>query len=269
MAIIQLSGLCSPMSIASLRLSCLSLGLVCTTFCLSAKAQSAAGHSPAWTVGIATAWSPNPYHDYDNKILPLPMVNYDGKSFYVHGLTFGYRLFKSGSDEFSIVASPLAYRFNHDDTSDPNLRQVSNREFAGLAGVAWQHRADWGIVQASAQTVFIGHGGGVFDANYSYPLVEGRLTLIPMAGMTYNTSGVNNYYYGISGSDAQSSGLPFYRAGGGSLPYLGMTATYRLFRSWQASGGVRFTLLPEAIKDSPMVDTDHTQSYFVSLSYIF
>jgi len=257
------------MSIASLRLPCLSVGLVFTTFCLPAKAQSATAHSPTWTVGIATAWSPSPYHDYDNKVLPLPMVNYDGKSFYVHGLTLGYRLFKIGSDEISIMASPFVYRFNHDDTSDPALRQVSDRDISGLAGLAWQHRANWGVVQASAQTVFIGHGGGVFDVNYSYPVVEGRLTLIPMAGASYNTSGVNNYYYGISGSDAHNSGLPFYHAGGGSLPYLGMIATYKLFRSWQATGGTRFTLLPDAIKDSPMVDTGHTQSYFVSLSYIF
>ena len=257
------------MSIASLRLPCLSAGLVCLTFCLPAEAQSTAAHSPTWTVGIATAWAPSPYHDYDNKILPLPMVNYDGKSFYVHGLTLGYRLFKLGSDEFSIVASPLVYRFNNDDTSDPSLRLVSNRNISGLAGLAWQHRAHWGVVQASAQTVFLGHGGGVLDANYSYPLVVGSLTLIPTAGVAYNTSGVNNYYYGISGSDAQNSGLPFYRAGGGSLPYVGMIANYRFFHSWQASGGIRFTLLPDAIKDSPMVDTDHMESYFVSLSYIF
>jgi outer membrane protein len=257
------------MSIAPLRLPCLSVVLACTTFCLPAKAQSATAHSPSWSVGIATAWSPSPYRDYDNKALPLPMLNYDGKSFYVHGLTLGYRLFGIGSDEFSIVASPFVYRFNHDDTSDPSLRRLSDRDISGLAGIAWQHRAAWGVVQASAQAVFTGHGGGVFDASYSYPLIAGRLTLIPTAGVAYNTSAVNNYYYGISRSDAQNSGLPFYRADGDSLPYVGMIATYRLFHSWQASGGARFTLLPDAIKNSPMIDADHTESYFVSLSYTF
>ncbi|MGC1547461.1 MAG: MipA/OmpV family protein [Rhodanobacter sp.] len=258
------------MSTASLRFTCLSAALICTTFCVPAKAQSSNEPSPTWTLGIGAVWSPSPYRNYDNKAWPLPMVNYEGKSFYVRGAMLGYRLFKTNSDEFSIIASPLANRFVHDDTSDPLLRRLSDRDISGLAGVAWKHRAGWGVIQASAQKEFTGHGGGsVFDANYSYPVVEGSLTLIPTAGVAYNTSGVNNYYYGISGSDAMRSGLPFYHAGAGASPYFGIVAAYKLSRSWLASGGIRYTVLPDAIKDSPMVEAGHTQSYFVSLSYIF
>jgi MipA family protein len=258
------------MSNASLRLASLSAVVICATFSLPATAQSTTESASTWTLGIGAVWSPSPYRNYDNKAWPLPMVNYEGKSFFVHGATLGYRLFKTGSDEFSIIASPLGNRFIHNDTSDPRLRQLSDRDISGLAGVAWRHRAEWGVVQASAQKEFTGHGGGsVFDANYSYPIVEGKLTLVPTAGVTYDTSGVNNYYYGISASDALRSGLPFYHADGGSSPYFGIVATYRLSRSWQASGGLRYTVLPNTIKNSPMVDADHTQSYFVSLSYVF
>lgn len=258
------------MSIASLRLACLFAAVIGTSFSLSVNAQSTSEQTSAWTLGLGAVWSPSPYRNYDNKAWPLPMVNYEGKSFYVHGATLGYRLFNTGSDDFSVIASPLGNRFIHNDTRDPQLRQLSDRDISGLAGVAWRHHAAWGVVQASAQKEFTGHGGGsVFDANYSYPIAEGSLTLIPTAGAAYYSSGLNNYYYGISGSDALRSGLPFYHADGGAQPYFGITATYRVSRSWQVTGGLRYTVLPSAIKDSPMVDASHTQSYFIALSHIF
>lgn len=241
-----------------------------SAFSLSARAQSTTEKTPTWTLGIGAVWSPSPYRNYDNKAWPLPMINYEGKSFFVHGATLGYRLFNTGSDDFSIIASPLGNRFVHNDTRDPQLRQLSDRDISGLAGVAWRHHAEWGVIQASAQKEFTGHGSGsVVDANYSYPIAEGSLTLIPTAGAAYYSADLDNYYYGISGSDALRSGLPFYHAGGGAQPYFGITATYRVSHSWQVTGGLRYTVLPDAIKNSPMVDAGHTQSYFIALSHIF
>jgi MipA family protein len=258
------------MSSASLRLASLSAALVCSAFCGSVRAQSAPQQSPTWTLGLGAIWSPSPYRSYNNKAWPLPMVNYEGKSFYFRGTTIGYRLFKTGSDEFSIIASPLGNRFLHDDTDDSRLRRLSDRDISGMAGVAWRHHADWGVVQANAQKEFTGHGGGsAFDLNYTYPMMLGRLTLLPTGGVTYSTSALNDYYYGISARDALRSGLPVYHAGGGSSPYFGIAVTYKLSRSWITTGGVRYTRVPDAVKNSPMVDADHTTSYFAALSYTF
>ncbi|WP_430389953.1 MipA/OmpV family protein [Dyella sp. 20L07] len=258
------------MSPASLRLANLTVALVCAAFCSSALCQSAPQQSTAWSLGIGAAWSPSPYRSYNNKAWPLPMVGYEGKSFYFRGAVFGYRLFNTGSDEFSIIASPMGNRFIHGDSDDSRLRQLSDREISGMAGVAWRHRADWGTVQASAQKEFTGHGGGsAFDLNYSYPISRGNLTLLPMGGVTYNTSALNDYYYGVGASEATRSGLPVYHAGGGSSPYLGVAVIYKLTHSWMTTGGLRYTALPNAVKDSPMVDGNHAVSYFVALSYIF
>jgi outer membrane protein len=258
------------MSSASLRLASLSAALICAALCSSARAQSTPQQSPAWTLGIGAIWSPSPYRSYSNKAWPLPLVNYEGKSFYVRGAILGYRLYKTNSDEFSIIASPLGNRFVHDDTDDPRLRRLSDRDISGMAGVAWRHHADWGVLQASTQKEFTGHGGGgAFDVSYSYPVIQGKLTLLPTSGVTYSTSALNDYYYGIGANESLRSGLPVYHAGGGLSPYIGMVATYKLSHSWVTTAGLRYALLPNAVKDSPMVDTNHTISYFVSLSYIF
>ncbi|MBT2118094.1 MipA/OmpV family protein [Dyella sp. LX-66] len=257
------------MPTSMLRLAVLSAASICSLACSAAMAQSAAPQG-GWTLGLGAVWSPSPYRDYNNKAWPLPLVSYEGKSFYLRGATVGYRLLKTDSDELSIIASPMGNRFVHGDSDDPRLRRLSDRDISGTAGIAWRHTASWGLLQASAQKEFTGHGGGnVFDASYSYPVIQGRFSLIPSVGVTYTSGALNNYYYGIGSAEALRSGLPFYRAGGGSSPYAGVSANYNISSRWIASGGLRYTRLPGAAKNSPMVDGSHTQSYFVSLSYAF
>lgn len=256
--------------IAGLRLAGLSAACLCASLPTPAQAQSSSEHASTWTLGIGAVWSPSPYRDYSNKAWPLPLVGYEGKSFYVRGATIGYRLFHAQADEFSLIVSPLGNRFLHDDSNDLHLRRLSDRDISGTAGVAWRHHADWGQLQASALKEFTGHGGGgSFDVNYSYPISQGSLTLTPTLGATYSSSALNDYYYGISAKDAARSGLQVYHAGGGSSPYLGINASYRLSHAWLTSAGMRYALLPSAVKDSPMVDANHTISYLLALSYVF
>lgn len=241
--------------------------------CLGASAvhaQSDTERHPGWSLGIAAAWSPSPYRSYDNKAWPLPLVNYEGKSFYFRGASFGYRLFTTASSELSLVASPMTERFRHEDANDARLKRLSDRDISGMAGVAWRYRADWGVLKASAQKEFTGHGGGVqLDAGYGYPIRSGDLTLTPTVGVMRRNGALNDYYYGIGANEAARSGLAAYRAGGGNLPYLDLAAAYRLSPRWNVAGGMRYTRLPDAIKDSPMVDADHTRSFFFAISHSF
>lgn len=258
------------MSISSLRLATVFTALTAAGLCVPASAQSSTSEKPRWNVGISAVLSPSPYRNYDNKAWPLPVVNYEGRSFYFRGASIGYRLLNSRADEFSVLVSPMGNRFRHDDSRDPQLRRLSDRDVSGMAGLAWRHRAAWGIVQARVQKEFTGHGSGsMLDLNYSYPIVKGHLSLVPVLGTSYSNSALNDYYYGISAREAFRSGLPAYHAGGGSSPYFGIIASYKLSRTWLAAGGARYTRLPHAVTDSPMVDADHTVSYFASLSYVF
>jgi outer membrane protein len=258
------------MPIVSTRLLTIFITAVSCLPCMPAIAQSMADDGPAWIVGLGAVWNPSPYRNYDNKVWPLPMIGYEGKSFYVRGFTAGYKIYSKEENEISIIASPQGNRFIHGDTDDPHLRLLPDRDISGLAGVAWRHRADWGIVEASAQKEFTGHGGGsIFDVKYSCPIVRGRLRIAPTIGAAYNSGELNTYYYGVSTEEASLSGLPRYRADGGAFPYLGVAVSYQLSRSWIVAGGFRYTMLPGTIQDSPMVGSDQTKSYFSSLSYVF
>lgn len=241
--------------------------------CLGASAvhaQSNGDHPAGWSLGVAAAWSPSPYRSYDNKAWPLPLVNYEGTSFYFRGASFGYRLFTTPSSELSLVASPLTERFRHQDTDDARLKRLSNRDISGMGGIAWRYHADWGVLKASAQKEFTGHGGGMqFDAGYGYPIRSGDLTLTPTVGVIRRNSALNDYYYGVGAKEASRSGLAAYRADGGNQPYLDLSVAYRLSPRWNVAGGMRYTMLPDGIKHSPMVDADHTRSFFFAISHGF
>lgn len=233
-------------------------------------AQSASAPARSWSLGAAAIWSAVPYRDYDNRPLAVPAINYEGSHFFLRGIVLGYRLFSAPNNELAVIASAYPNQFLARDSGDPHLRQLSDRNIAGLAGVSWRLYGNWGVIQATAQKELTGHGGGtVTDLGYEYPLRQGRFTLLPGAGLTYTSSALNDYYYGIRAAEVARSGLAGYRPGAAGSPYFKLGLVYGLSRSWLLIGNYRLAALPRAIKDSPMVDRDFTASYLAGVSYVF
>ncbi|MCF7752093.1 MipA/OmpV family protein [Bacillus subtilis subsp. subtilis] len=235
----------------------------------SALAQ-APGAKPRSSLGVAVVALKSPYAGYKTDTVGAPVISYEGRKFHFRGGSFGYTLFDNASTEVSLLASPYMMRFKHNDSDDLRLRQLSNRSFSAMAGVAVRHNATWGIVQGNVQAEVSGHGGGIAaDAKYAYPLPTGRVTLMPGIGATYAGSALNDYYFGVSSAEAGRSGLAAYRAGSGVSPYFDLTAVMPLGPHWTAAASLRRTVLSNAVKDSPMTAGDHMDSAALSLSYGF
>ncbi len=236
----------------------------------TAQAQVAPGAKPRSSVGLAVAAQKSPYAGYDTDVLPIPVVNYEGKSFHLRGGSVGWKLFNSESTEVSLLASPYMMRFKHKDTDNVQLRQLSNRSLSAMAGVAVRHTAPWGIVQANMQAEVSGHGGGfAADAKYAYPIPTGKVTLVPGIGAGYASADLNDYYFGVSARESARSGLATYKAGSGVSPYIDLTAIMPLGAHWVATGSLRRTRLSDAITDSPMTEGKHMDSALIALSYGF
>lgn len=245
-----------------------SLLALATTPSAYAQDQSQTGKL---SIGLGVAWSPSPYRSYDNKAWPLPMASYEGQRFFLRGPSFGARLWNSSSSELAVALSPIGIRFRSKDTSNPQLRQLNDRDLSAQLGLQWQTRGTWGRLAVAAQREVTGHGGGhIFDANYSYPMPFGKaVVLTPMVGVAYSSGALNDYYYGVSRKEAARSGLPAYRAGSATAPYLGASALVRLGKKWSAIGTFRYTDLPDEISNSPMVHGSTTVGYSAALLYTF
>lgn len=235
----------------------------------SAFAQ-APGAKPRSSLGVAVVALKSPYTGYKTDTVGAPIISYEGRKFHFRGGSFGYTLLDSDSTEVSLMASPYMMRFKRNDSHDVQVRQLSNRGFSAMAGVAVRHTAPWGLLQGNVQAEVSGHGGGIAaDAKYAYPLPLGRVTLVPGVGLNYAGKGLNDYYFGVSEDEARRSGLARYRAGGGVSPYADLTAVMPLGPHWTATASVRRTRLSDAVKDSPMTTGSHMDSAALSLSYGF
>jgi outer membrane protein len=255
-----------------MRKSLISLFCVSITIAVSnpCRAQTASGPAMTWSLGAAAIWSASPYRDYDNEALPVPVVNYEGRHFFLRGIVLGYRLLTAQNNEFAVIASPDTNQFLARRSDDPRLRQLSDRNVSGLAGVSWRVYGNWGGIQATAQKELTGHGGGITtDVSYGYTLQQGRFALMPGAGLTYSSRALNDYYYGIRAKDVARSGLAPYRPDAAVAPYLHLGLAYSLSRSWLLIGDFRSTVLPRTLEDSPMVDHDFTTSFLAGVSYAF
>lgn len=235
----------------------------------SALAQ-APGAKPRSSLGVAVVALKSPYTGYKTDTVGAPIISYEGARFHFRGGSVGYKLLDNASTEVSVLVSPYMMRFKRRDSDDPQLRQLSNRGFSAMAGMAVRHTAPWGLLQGNVQAEVSGHGGGIAaDAKYAYPVPMGRVTLVPGVGLNYAGKGLNDYYFGVSEDEARRSGLARYRAGSGVSPYMDLTAVMPLGPHWTATASLRRTRLSDAVKDSPMTTGEHMDSAAVSLSYGF
>jgi outer membrane protein len=96
-----------------------------------------------------------------------------------------------------------------------------------------------------------------------------RLTLTPSVGVFYSDESYNDYYYGVSGSESRRSGLDQYTAGDSWTPYVGLVAKYQLTQKLYLNASAVYTVLPDDVKNSPMIDRDDSFALMTGLTWRF
>lgn len=109
----------------------------------------------------------------------------------------------------------------------------------------------------------------VWDLAWLYRYDNGGLTVTPGIGVEWNSQNQNKYYYGVSDSEAQRSGLNSYKPDDSWNPYLELTVSYSLTDNLSVYGTGRYSHLSNEIKDSPMVDKSWTGLLSTGVMYRF
>ncbi|HFZ0498608.1 TPA: MipA/OmpV family protein, partial [Klebsiella pneumoniae] len=112
-------------------------------------------------------------------------------------------------------------------------------------------------------------GGVVGEVSYFRPIRMERLTLTPSVGVFYSDESYNDYYYGVSGSESRRSGLDQYTAGDSWTPYVGLVAKYQLTQKLYLNASAVYTVLPDDVKNSPMIDRDDSFALMTGLTWRF
>lgn len=111
--------------------------------------------------------------------------------------------------------------------------------------------------------------GTLAEAIYAAQLDVGPVSFYPQVGVEYRDSRYNDYFYGVSGQEASSSGLPAYRAGSSTSPLLGLVADMPISGNWRLNLTLRRKWLDNAISDSPIIRRKTDDLAILALTYRF
>ena len=164
--------------------------------------------------------------------------------------------------------SPLGYRPG--DSDDDRMKKLDKRRGTLMAGLAYTHNADWGILRTTFTGDTLDYSNGMIgDFAYLYKFELDAFTLVPGVGVTWSSKNQNKYYYGVSDNESRRSGLDSYTPSDSWAPYVELSANYKINKDWNAFFMGRYIKLSDEVKDSPMVDKSYTGVLMTGVSYSF
>lgn len=223
-----------------------------------------------WSLGGAVISTDASYKGLDSDTLVVPLVGYEGERFYFRGIEAGYRLNNSRRNRLTAHVTASPFRFRPGENKDPQLSQLDSRNFSAEAGMSYQMLSRYGEIEFRAGFDVRGNGHR-FQTSYSFPLSRNprKWQFGPRVGATFISSGYTDYYYGVSATEAERTGLPEYSSQDAVNPFYGLGGYYRFGERLSVIGNYRVTQISSKISDSPMAEGSRTTSLFVALSYSF
>ncbi len=221
------------------------------------------------TVGAGVASLPEYPGADEQKTRMLPMVNIRYGRFFVGGDPgsggggIGVNLYEDDHWHIGTMASLGAFKARR-EADDARLRGLGDIDGTTRVGAFARYTQGWLSARVSvAADVGGNHQGTVaelgLNANWA---VSRRLVLSAGPSVTWSNGEYMQTFFGIDALQAERSGRPQYRAGGGvSSIGFGVSARYRLDEHWGLGAFASTSQLQGDAKDSPITQ-DKTQNVF-------
>jgi outer membrane protein len=222
--------------------------------CLPALAAAADEPPPRWTIGAVVIDRDMPYRGFDEGLLVLPLVRFEGERFYVRGLRGGVVLAEGNGFGFGPFLQLRTDGYRAEDSDF--LAGMDDRRFSFDGGVAgtWRNE-NFGQLELSLATDVMGrHHGQEVEFSYTALFKAGGWTFVPALAAKWQSEELVDYYWGVRADEALPV-RPEYHAGAAVVPELSLLATRR-FGAWTLYARVAHSWLPGEIADSPIVERD-------------
>ena len=209
--------------------------------------------------GIGTEFEPALFFIYENG--PLEIVAYDGMDATLRLL---------GNDWLSLGASgSILFEEGYDpDDSDyfEGMDEINTLYYAGLQLVAAQ--GNWEASLDIQQDISGEHDGQEAELSLFYTKVFSGFELRPELNLTWKSSDVVDYFYGVSGAEARPD-RPAYSPGSSFEVGIGMMVQRSITESFTAVALFEASTFGGEIKDSPLVDSDYEVEGTLGVMYSF
>jgi Outer membrane protein V len=236
----------------------------------AAQAEENKGDSNRWgfNLGVGATVSTSEYRGVERLGTALPLLGYEGEWLYLRGLNGGVHLFKNENHELNVQLSYLPQHFTASWSENSAIKKLDDRYSTAMAGINYRLRTDLGVLAATLSTDALGVNNGLMgEASYSYPIRLVDMSIIPALGVQWTDANYNDYYYGVSKSEAQASGLSHYSPEGSVAPYGELTMRLGLTERWSVFVNGKALFLGDEVSNSPMVE--HSNKYSLSGGFLY
>jgi len=246
-------------------------------FCLPAQAEEKIDRQTETTVprtknlyGIGIGILPKTSGSKEYRVLPMPIINANyGERFYVNSLQAGVWLLDSEDKKLRLGLAAQA-RIGWDAEDGELTKGMDDRKFSVDVGPVLRWQTDYGTF--NAQWGFDVGGaskGNTIDLQYIKSLVRtDKWRLNGTLGMGWNDQKFNDYYFGVSASEATNI-RPAYKAGSGIELKVGLNGAYTLSPNSVFLFGTNVTRLGDKQADSPIVETRIQPVVYVGYSIAY
>ncbi|MBN8647584.1 MAG: MipA/OmpV family protein [Caulobacterales bacterium] len=241
--------------------------IISSVLALMATCANAQNVETKWSVGGGVAYFSAPFKGAKNKTVPLPYIGYEGEKFSASILGLSYRVFGDENFSVSAIASP---RFQLIDPKDSTfMTGMSKRKSSVDIGVSAALKSDFGAFNVDIVTDALSvHKGSQVSANYTFPFEVGKLGVMPSVGVTWQSSKLADYYYGVRANEVKANRAK-YVVGDATIPNLGLKISYPVKENIDLVSINSFEFLPKDITRNSIIDKKTNIGSMLAVIYKF
>ena len=225
------------------------------------------GARDVFMAGAGAIITRNPHKGIGTESRGIPLFFYRREKLSLYGPIVNYSLLKEERWEVRGLARMRFEGYEEDDSR--YLRGMDDREWTLELGGSLSRALGEGRVTADVSAdVLNEHKGHEVRLSYNYdfrgPANIRDLMVTPSIGVTYRSSQLNDYYYGVRSSEA-IPGRPEYDVGDSIGLLTALRLNYRLNERWSVMGMAAVQWLGSEITDSPIVEKDYMASMLLGI----
>ena len=243
------------------------ISLFCSSVIAAETTKPEQKSKQGFLYGIGVALNQEIYLGYNHRIIPLPIIGYNGEKLKVLGPFVSYKIANIKDINISLVLAPTFKGFKASDSEV--FIGMDKRSSSVAAGLALRYKWErWKVGITNTHDILNKSNGHLITAKLAHVFNQGPIFIEPSIAITYQNRSYVDYYYGVKKSEALESRIAY--TGKNALnTSLGLSISTPIFFDGFTRLTTQYTHYDSTITNSPLVDKNSSFSVTLLFSRFF
>lgn len=225
----------------------------------------------AGRIGFAAAGYTSPFHGDPDQLLPWPIIDVNTDYVFIKNFSAGVHVWREADQKLDAIIQYLPLHLNPSKNNSEQIKKLDRRRSTVLGGAAYQFFTDFGNIDMSVLGDVLDNSRSLIaNVTYTYHAPLNReAVLSPIIGIAWLSKQHSQYYYGVSASESQRTGLEIYRPRDNFSYHIGFDFDYYFNKNWSGHIDYRYFLLKDTVKPSPIIKHDYSHVLLLGISFNF